>query len=225
MKWIKRLKYKIEDWLHLPFMYSKFHKQYRFDKFKMLDIGCGSDSAKVAKIWFPNCEYYGVDKQDYNNSKEALDSIDKFYDIDLESENALDIVPDDFFDVVIISHVIEHISNGLEIVEKACKKLKTGGAIFVEWPSIRMCNNPSMAGTLNFCDDPSHKKLYPIENVANAIISGGCFIKEAKTRFYFRGLLMMFKYLFEVLRKKRIMQGGYFWDLMRISDYIYAVKK
>ena len=36
-----------------------------------------------------------------------------------------------------MNHVIEHIVNGIEIVEALSKKIKSGGRIYIETPSVK----------------------------------------------------------------------------------------
>ena len=61
-------------------------------------------------------------------------------------------------------------------------KLKPGGSIFVEYPSVRSLSLPSMPGTLNFCDDHSHVRVYDLKEVANVLLANGMLITKAGTR-------------------------------------------
>ena len=60
---------------------------------------------------------------------------------------------DNHYDLIILSHVIEHINNGLDVVERLSKKLKFGGHIYIEYPSLKSLQLPSAQGSLHFCDD------------------------------------------------------------------------
>ena len=56
------------------------YRKFKDERFRLLDVGCGGDSAAKAKYWFPQVEYYGLDKE-----KNVFDpvSMDHFYNIDL----------------------------------------------------------------------------------------------------------------------------------------------
>ena len=48
--------------------------------------------------------------------------------------------------------------------------LKPDGCIYIEFPSVRSLNLPSMRGALNFCDDKTHLRIYSIQEVANILL-------------------------------------------------------
>src|SRR5579884_1056621 len=87
---------------------------YPMQRYRLLDVGCGNHSATITKRWFPNCEYWGVDKDIYNNSQSDLDAMFRFLRIDLDGA-ALDEIPDDYFDYIVAAHVIEHMITGLDV--------------------------------------------------------------------------------------------------------------
>lgn len=70
--------------------------------------------------------------------------------------------PDDSFDAVVASHVIEHVSSPTHLANEAFRVLKVGGVLYVECPSLRSLYFPSMPfrheefRSLNFFDDPTH---------------------------------------------------------------------
>ena len=89
----------------------------------------------------------------------------EFHDLDLaEDLQKLDSFPDGFFDVAILSHVIEHLPNGTDVLSRVADKVKAGGRLYVEFPSVRSLKLPSFsAGVLHFCDDPTHVRRYEIQ--------------------------------------------------------------
>ena len=56
-------------------------------------------------------------------------------EIDLSTE-PLTPIPDHFFDVIVMSHVVEHLPNGLEVIRGLTQKLKSGGRFYLEFPSL-----------------------------------------------------------------------------------------
>jgi SAM-dependent methyltransferase len=151
-------------------------------QFALLDIGCGSHSASLTKKYFPSCDYYGVDRtREYFNDPRDFSLMRQFYQIDVSTLN-FDALPDSFFDVVIMSHIIEHLQNGPEVIRALMSKVKPGGLIYVEYPSKRTTRFPSMRGTLNFYDDPTHCRQYDLGELSALFLTLGCTVVEAGIR-------------------------------------------
>ena len=130
-----------------------------------------------------------------------------------------------FFDVIILNHVIEHIENGTEILEVITKKIKNNGHIYIETPSIKSLSLPSQPGTLNFCDDETHKKIYDIIDVANVLIKKNCRIIKAGTRRDKVGIFFSPYFILKKILKKEGFAGFSIWDLTGFAWFIFAVKK
>ncbi|MEI6479407.1 MAG: methyltransferase domain-containing protein [bacterium] len=102
----------------------------------VLDLGCGSGymANQAAKI---GCKVVGVDY-----SKKALKYAEKYNSGPVENsitylhqdiQKGLNF-DSDFFDVVIIEEVLEHLSNPREVLLNASKVLKKGGLLLVSVP-------------------------------------------------------------------------------------------
>jgi len=205
---------------------NKFIKNYPRIKIKVLDVGCGNKSPSITTSLFPKIEYFGLDKEDYNltiEDKRILEN--RYFHVDLENLPELDsLLPDDYFDFIIMAHVIEHTTRGVEILEILAKKLKVGGGIYIEFPSVKSLAFPSMPGTLNFCDDPTHVRLYDIKEVANTLIKCGFKVIKAGTRRNFiRCLLTPMILIYQLIKHKKI-YGDAFWDILGFAQFVYAVK-
>ncbi len=197
-----------------------FYKGYRKKTFTLLDVGCGNHSPSRAKYFFPNAEYYGVDRDIYNNDEKDLAIMKAFYRKDLEKDSLSDI-PDDFFDAVVFCHVIEHLDNGLSVLEQLSAKMKKGGRIYIEFPSVKSLSLPSMKGTLNFCDDTTHKRVYDLKEIANVLLKNNCRIIRGGTRRNWWGIVMA-----PVTVVNALIRGwapaGALWDVFGFADYVYA---
>jgi SAM-dependent methyltransferase len=200
--------------------YRLFFKRFKDRKFTLLDVGCGNHSPTRAKYFFPNVEYYGVDKDVYNNDEQDLKHMKTFYKKDLEHDSLGD-VPDDFFDVIIFCHVIEHLENGLCVVERLIKKMKKGGHIYIEFPSIKSLSLPSMNGTLNFCDDTTHKRLYDLKEVANVLLHNNCKIIRGGVRRNFWGIVLVPITLLNAWIKG-LAPASALWDIFGFAEYIHG---
>ena len=70
--------------------------------------------------------------------------------------------PDDSFDAVVASHVVEHIADPISLLRECVRVCKPGGMIYVEAPSERSLLLPGMPFdhkmfySLSFYDDPTH---------------------------------------------------------------------
>ena len=111
---------------------NKFINSYSEDKIKLLDVGCGNRSPSITVSLFPKVEYFALDKQEYNLTNEDKKILEnKYFLVDLDNLSELDnTLPNNYFDFIIMSHVIEHTRKGTEILEILAKKLKVGGYIY-----------------------------------------------------------------------------------------------
>lgn len=126
----------------------------------VLDLGCGKKgSLRKVKVK-RNLKIYGVD---------AYDPFDKemffeFTRLDISNEKLP--FDDNFFDFIILNHVLEHIINPLDIMIEINRVLKKGGYLYIETPSTRSLFLPSLKASkkddspINFFDDPSHLRPY-----------------------------------------------------------------
>lgn len=203
----------------LPTKYRLFAKEVGTKKFRLLDVGCGNHSVRQAMRWFPNCEYYGIDRGIYKNDPEDFQLMKKYYDLDL-TVDTLESVQDEFFDVIVVNHVIEHLSNAEYLLSKLPKKLRPGGRIYIEFPSVRSLSLPSMSGTLNFCDDPTHIRIYDVKEVANILLANGCRIIKGGVRRDWVRIIMFPVLLLRGIWKNNL--AGPFWDITGFADYVYA---
>jgi len=196
----------------------------RNDSFTLLDVGCGNHSPSITKRYFKRCRYFGLDVGVYNNSEDDALAMEQFYLADLEKGD-LGTVPDNFFDAIVMSHVIEHLRNGLEVIEGLTHKLKSGGTIYIEFPSVRSLSLPSMPGTLHFCDDATHKRLYDLKDVVNTLLAHHCIIiKAGPRRDILKALLTPLTYLYlKYLRRTEYAVA--FWDIRKFADCVLAQKK
>lgn len=199
-------------------------KSFGNQPFRMLDIGTGNHSASKTKSLFPACEYYGLDlNKDYNNDEEDFRVMKDFYEMDLTQLN-FSSLPDDFFDAIWLVHVIEHLHNGDRVLEGLVRKLKPGGYMYIEYPGKRSTKLPSMYGTLNFKDDPSHVRLYSIKELQSLFLENNCtVIRSGLRRGLFNATVTPGRIMFRWLRGKAV-TGNIFWDLLGFAEYLWVRK-
>lgn len=194
---------------------------------RLLDVGCGNHSASRTKKYYPNCVYYGLDRdKNYNNNVVDFEAMKNFYKIDLSCDlNKFKTIPGNFFDCIILSHVIEHLVNGKDVLLYLLPKLKRGGVIYIEFPSQKSLYLPSMKGTLNFYDDLTHKKTYQIKEIENLLINKNFSIIESGTRRSKKRIFFLPMYLLGSLINLGYISGHIFWDILGFANYIIAQKK
>lgn len=192
---------------------------------KILDIGSGSHSSSITKKWWPDCHYTGVDRDvNYDNTPEDISAMDEFIQLDL-TELDYKKIPDNSFDVIIMSHVIEHLHNGDQVLPLLFKKLKKGGLFYIEFPCEASASFPSKRETLNFFDDDTHVRIYSIKEVANIFMQENFMVKAAgKNRSWVNIALMPIKIPLQLLTKGYV-RGGVYWDWYGFADYLVAEKK
>ncbi len=195
-------------------------------KYNILDIGCGGNSPLETKLVFPQSRYIGIDRDfNYHNNKLSVSLIDKKIKFDLNEnlENLENQISKENFDIIIFNHTIEHTFNGIEVLNLVTSKLNKNGCIYVEFPSIRSLYLPSMRGTLNFCDDNTHLRIYSIREIVNTLLLHNCKVISAGRRLnMFSLFLIPIRILNCIFYKKS--PAGLFWDLLGFADYIYAYK-
>lgn len=204
----------------LPFRFHEVRRRFGDRPFSLLDIGAGNHSATIARTWFPACRYAGVDRdRHYNNDAADFAAMDEFFELDL---TRLDFaaIPEAAYDVVLMSHVIEHLANGDDVVRALCSKLRPGGIVYIEFPAPRSARFPSMRGTLNFYDDDSHVRLFSVPEVRAVLESRGLRILRSGTRRDpMRALLTPLR-IVKARIENGFVPGGVFWDLLGFADFV-----
>lgn len=191
---------------------------------KILDVGSGNASASLTKKSFKNSIYYGVDKtRDYNYKNNDFRLMEDFYELDLDKCD-LSVIPNDFFDVIIMAHVIEHLENGERVLIELFKKLKYEGIIYIEFPSKRSERLPSMTDTLNFYDDPTHLRIYSYIDLSNLCLDNNLRVLESGNRRDLMNILMMPLKIPYHLIKYRHVKGSVFWDIFGFAEFVLAQK-
>ena len=192
--------------------------------FSLLDIGAGNHSASKTKQIFPNCEYHGVDlDKTYHNNEDDFKAMAAFYEMDL-SKLDFSTIPDEYFDFIRITHVIEHLHNGDDVIRGLLPKLKKGGYIYIEFPGMKSTKLPSMEGTLNFYDDPTHVRIYSAKEISLLLKANNFSILSSGTRRNLAFILNTPVHIFASLLRGRKLQGPYFWDLLGFAEYVWAQK-
>lgn len=211
-------------WLLLPSKFRYVQKYVGNKPFTLLDIGAGNHSASKTKKWFPQCCYHGLDlDKTYNNNELDWKCMDAFYELNLEHLQ-FDQIPDNTFDFIMCAHVIEHLKNGDEVLQRLISKLKPGGFLYVEFPGFWSTQLPSMYGTLNFYDDPTHVRIYSVAELMNLFLRNQMNIVAGGTRKHIPTMLLMpLKVAYNLMRYRKVM-ASLFWDFTGFAEYVLVQK-
>lgn len=197
---------------------------------RVLDIGCGNHSPTLTKAYFPHCVYHGLDRERWNNDAADAAATDHFYPIDLESEE-LDEVGDEQYDVVICSHVLEHLSNPESVATKLARKLKANGMLYIEVPSSRSMKLPrakdgwfGIRGCLNFYDDETHVTLVDLEEIRALLTKQGYAATEPRYRFLWRRVVFWPLYAATGIALRGYIPASVMWDVTGFAKYIVVTR-
>jgi SAM-dependent methyltransferase len=194
----------------------------------ILDVGCGNHSPSVTKHWFPGSHYSGADIQRYNLDDRDLASMDDFYTVTTDGSGYA-AIPDSSYDLVLLHHVVEHMSDPIPILTELCSKLKPGGYIWIAFPSIRSLGMPqAAAGTLQFCDDDTHIHVPDVREISNVLLENGVRILHAgrtkDTARTFVGLgVLPWRLLMWALTGKLNVYG--LWYLLGFEDHVFGQRR
>ena len=224
-KWVLFFKRKYYAIAYPKFKYILKKKSYNTTH-TILDIGCGGNSPFLTKIIFPHSKYTGIDRDfSYHNNQLSQDLIDVKIEFDLNKNIRFlkEKLGDTKYDIIIINHTIEHTFYGLDILKIVSANLNKNGCIYIEFPSVRSLNLPSMRGTLNFCDDPTHCRIYSVREIANELLINGLSIIKGGRRFNSISIILIpLRVLLCLIFRKS--PAGAFWDLFGFADFVFAVK-
>jgi SAM-dependent methyltransferase len=158
--------------------------------------------------------------------------MERFYQVDLDDANALDAIPDDYFDAVICSHVLEHLKEPEGVVRKLSHKVGRGGLIFVEAPaavSLRMPRTREgllgFRGCLNFWDDATHRRVVDLKVVAQVLSESGFRVHGPRTRRVWRRILFMPIFMLGGLVRCGHIPSAVLWDLVGFAKMLVAVRE
>lgn len=208
-----------------PHKFRFLPSDFKQRKFALLDVGAGSHSATKTKAIFPNCEYHGIDiTKNYENDAADFKAMSGFYELDLTALQ-FESIPNNYFDVIVMSHIIEHLHNGDKVIEGLLPKLKKGGYIYIEYPGQRSTKLPSMKRTLNFYDDPTHVRIYSVAEVTKVLETNGCEVLRGTTRRYWPYIALLPLTVVSETIKYGFIPGGVFWDIAGFAEYVFAIKK
>ena len=190
----------------------------------ILDVGCGNDSVKDIKAYFPNSNYTGIDIHDFNLTKDSKKLMQNYF---IFTSKKFDIGIDKLnkkYDLILSYHNLEHCEKPYDVLHAMMKKLKKNGYICLRFPNSNSINFPSREGTLNYYDDHTHQATPPdfkkICNILNQY-EVKFIIKKKAYKPLFQFLIgFLFEPLSFILKKNMPCT----WEYYGFESVIYAKK-
>ena len=196
---------------------------------KVLDVGCGNESFNLAKKFLNIKDYVGIDKVAYDGDEGYL-SLPQIFFLDLDSDiKDLDKLEDDF-DLIIMSHIIEHTYNFEKYIKILINKLNEDGLIYIETPHPRTLNYPSAIGFLNFYDDDTHVRCFSQKEVETVLCDSNVSISKSGTRrdifriIFISPIIILANIFYFLPIKRRLFVSG-LWDLLGVAFYVTGIKR
>ncbi len=127
------------------------------NKGRIMDIGCGSGDILflLNKVGF---DAYGLDVSEYAVS---LARSHNLTNVKVGTEDDMVMYPDNYFDCVRGSHVIEHMADPVGFVNNCYGKIKVGGTLIISTPNINSFNRLIFRKyTKCYTDIPRHLILF-----------------------------------------------------------------
>jgi methionine biosynthesis protein MetW len=151
----------------LPTVKTKFDFSILYlkaiEKGKVLDFGCGNGTF-LDKMIEGNWEAYGLDVDpkaiDHCRSKGINANVG-----DIDSQN----YPDNFFDVITINHVIEHVHEVDALLKSCYKVLKKGGKLVIATPNTESWQHNVYKEHWLQLDPPRHLHIFNINNLEQVV--------------------------------------------------------
>lgn len=123
---------------------------------RVLDVGCGRGVALRALARM------GMETHGFERSHDAVRGIDSRVQVRIADDLPAAGYADDFFDTVIIWHVLEHVRNPREVLLEVFRILKPGGRIIVAVPNYSSFQSRWAGSAWFHLDLPRHLFHFPV---------------------------------------------------------------
>ena len=222
---------KFKDWLTQPHYLLAMQQAGIPSTARILDVGCGNHSPSRVRALFPDCRYEGVDRENWNRDQRDADCMDRYFPLDLDVVDLTGVLDREAYDVVLCSHVLEHLRDPGRVVADLGASVRPGGWMYVETPSSRSLNLPSaqkgwfgFRGCLNFRDDDTHRDVVDLPTIRNRFIEAGWSVNGPRIARSLRRIVGLPVLALGCLLVKGFMPASILWDVTGFAECLEARK-
>jgi len=160
---------------------ASVHVRRSEEPVRVLDIGCGR--ANLLKAFKRNgCQCFGVERSDFPEDP-ALQ------DINIFKQDFLDVtLEENSFDIVVIWHVLEHLTDPASTLKKVGKILKPDGKLIVAVPNFGGLQSRLFGKHWFHLDLPRHTYHFSLQSLQSIFNSAGLSSTIVTTRSFDQGL-------------------------------------
>ncbi|MDP2910069.1 MAG: class I SAM-dependent methyltransferase, partial [bacterium] len=159
----------------------------------LLDLGCGNGNFldKMRRL-HPNWHLYGFD-----NNEAACERL-RSKGFEVWDGNFMDVdLPKEYFDIIHLSHVIEHLEDPRKALIKIYNLLKSGGEITIITPNFNSLAARVFGSYWFALDSPRHLFLFSPETIFRLLSETHFLIKSINYSADVRVAIKSFNYLFD----------------------------
>jgi 2-polyprenyl-3-methyl-5-hydroxy-6-metoxy-1,4-benzoquinol methylase len=181
-------------------------KKYTAKPGKILDIGAATGSY-LSVFKKGGWEVFGIELSDY-----IRDVARRVYSLSLFPDLKTAAFPDDYFDLIIMIQVIEHISDPMDIIQNVARVLKPGGILYISTPNFASLNAQKMKAEWPSLHPGEHLFFYTPNTIKNILMKCNLKIIKIETM----QLLVTGFHLNRVFGQK---QSGY---IVKVSNVLFS---
>lgn len=150
-------------------------------KSKVVDIGCAFGFfLKLCDEY--NLETYGLDISDYAIRKAKKITKAKLYLRDIN--DGLDIFSDEYFDLVTMFDIIEHVKSPCDLLTEVHQVLKRGAKMVITTPNVNAIAKFLKGKQWVGFSDPSHLYLFTTDSLKFLVEKNGFLVTKLETIFH-----------------------------------------
>ena len=173
-----------------------------------LDFGCGGgEQMEAVRRLHPSWNLCGLD----NSAFACANTEKKGFKVFCGDALTIDL-PRDFFDIVNMNHVVEHLRDPMATIEKIRASLKAGGKIVVSTPNFDSLAAKIFKGYWYATDSPRHLTLFTPQTLARLLKKNNFFIRSIEYDKYPKVEIRSFYYLFG---KNDLRISPILWNIFR----------
>ena len=135
---------------------------------RLLDVGCGSG------LFLSRMRDLGWDVIGVELDPKAVRVAQEEYGLNVQQRNLHDAgFPDNSFDVVTLSHVIEHVADPVELLKECRRVLKPGGKLVVTTPNCESLGHKVFGLDWRGFEPPRHFQIFSKTSLSIAAVKSG----------------------------------------------------